>query len=148
MNSPEPDKLAAVFGIEQIATWREQPASAAPPEARAWDRRPITKTVKGVKREFFLVGALAAALGRSTVTIRAWEAEGIIPKVRWRTKAPVLKRSDRPPLPGKAVTGKRLYSREQIEATVAAARATRVYDLRDVASADWHEFARLVHAAW
>lgn len=141
------DKLDAVFGVESISKWREQ-QTPSPPEERTWDKHPITKKVKGVPQEFFRIGALAAALGRQTVTIRKWERLGIIPKADYQTKPPVLKRSDRPPLPGKAVRGKRLYSRAQIEGVVAAARATRVYDLRDAASADWHEFTRLVQAIW
>ena len=46
-----------------------------------WDLKPLYFTVRGEKREFFSIGALALALGnRSTNTIRKWEQEGILPK--------------------------------------------------------------------
>jgi hypothetical protein len=142
------DKLDAVFGVQQIAAWREPPTPPPDPTTRHWDRHPVMMKVKGVEREFFEIGALAAALGRKTVTIRKWEAERLIPRPRYRKKPPQVQDARKMPLPGKTLQGRRLYTRAQIEAVIAAARAARVYDPRDVANADWAEFRRLVHAAW
>jgi hypothetical protein len=62
--------------------------------------------VEGGEKEFFTVGQLAMALGRKAVTIRAWEANGVIPIATY--SAP----SDDPR--GR----RRLYSREQVEGIV------------------------------
>ena len=136
------DKLDAVFGLQQLAAWR-QPPKTTPSEDRKWDSHPLSITVRGVEREFFPIGALAAALGRKTVTIRAWESKRILPGPRYRRPPPV-----KAPLRDKTAAGRRLYSRQQIDAVVAAARATGVYDPANAANANWEEFTRLVRAAW
>ena len=64
--------------------------------------------VKGVEIEFFTVGQLAQALGRQAVTIRKWEADGVIPKATFLA-----------PNPNKDARAKRrLYSRAQAEGIV------------------------------
>lgn len=50
--------------------------SAKRPEG--WDKRPTFKSFNGQVREFFYRGALAAALNRKVVTIRAMTASGVI----------------------------------------------------------------------
>src|ERR1700759_2548461 len=40
----------------------------------------LTFVVNGEDMEFFMIGQVAAALGRSAVTLRRWEAQGIIPR--------------------------------------------------------------------
>ncbi len=61
-----------------------------------------TFLVNSQPREFYKISALATALNRKPVTIRKWEAEGIIPK------APFI-------LPSSDQRGqRRLYSLEQI----------------------------------
>jgi MerR HTH family regulatory protein len=60
----------------------------------------------GVMTECFTIGQLAAALNRKSVTLRKWEAEGIIPPATYRTQA-------------RTVNGRyRLYSRAQVEVAV------------------------------
>lgn len=74
-----------------------------------WDSDELTRRVlkvQGEDREFFTVGALAKALGRRPVTIRAWERKGVIPKPTFRR-------------PGATPEGnRRLYTREQISGMV------------------------------
>lgn len=41
---------------------------------------PVVYSVNGIDVEFFLIGQLAAALGRSATTLRRWETQGIIPR--------------------------------------------------------------------
>lgn len=77
----------------------------------AWDSRPIVKTHKGADTEFFMLGALARALGKSAVTVRLWERKAYIPKSPYRL--PSSKTPD-----GKTVPGKRVFTRALIEATV------------------------------
>ena len=76
------------------------------PDIGAWDEHPLMYPVRGVETEFFTIGALARALGRSAATLREWEAHGVLPVARYRTGA----RN-----PAKA---KRLYTRAQVEGIV------------------------------
>lgn len=91
------------------------PDSPPPPPRRAvdpgaWDEHPIIRTVRGERMEFFSIGMVAKALGRSAATLRDWEGKGVIPKARYRTNS-----SD----PKKA---RRLYTRAQVEGLVKLAR--------------------------
>lgn len=79
------------------------------PEIRAqedWDQDPLLKrkySVKGIDTEFFTLGALARALGRSQATIRGWETNRVIPSPSFKKK-------------GQDSRGtRRLYTRAQIE---------------------------------
>lgn len=75
---------------------------------------PVVFSVNGIDVEFFLIGQLAAALGRSATTLRRWETQGIIPRSGY-TK------------PSKDPRGKRrLYSRAQVEGII------RIYVDEDV----------------
>lgn len=44
-------------------------------------------SVAGQDVEFFTIGQLAAAINRKAVTLRAWEASGVIPRSGYTTKA-------------------------------------------------------------
>lgn len=76
----------------------------------AWDDKPIFYVYKGEKKEFFTIANLAAALGRSPITIRSWENKGMLPKSPYRSPKPKGKK-----LPGVEQKGKRLWTREQID---------------------------------
>lgn len=76
------------------------------PEPGAWDDRPQVYTVNGVEVEFFTIGALGQAMGKSPVTLREWERRGFLPKARFRTAS-----TD-------SLRAKRLYTRQQIEGIV------------------------------
>lgn len=65
--------------------------------------------VNGVVRKFYTIGALAKALGKQPVTLRAWESKGWIPAAGFRTPTP-----RGPQVPGKQVKGRRLYSQDQV----------------------------------
>lgn len=66
-------------------------------------------TVNGEEIELFYIDSLACELGRTPQTIRKWEVSGILPKPIFRDK-----------------NGRRLYSREQIEAIVDCAERSNV----------------------
>lgn len=90
------------------------PDSPPPPPRRvadpgAWDEHPIIYKVKGQDVEFFTIGMVARALGRSAATLREWEAHGVIPKARYRTNSKDPKKA------------RRLYTRAQVEGIVALA---------------------------
>jgi hypothetical protein len=78
----------------------------------AWDSTPIKKTLpNGRDIEMFTIGALAAAVGRPVVSIRAWITQGYLPASPYRlpTKKDVN---------GKDHAGRRLYSRAMVEKLV------------------------------
>lgn len=90
---------------------RRREAAAAAAEERRWDARPIVKMHKGEPTEFFLLGALAQALGKSPVTIRLWERRAHIPKSPYRLP-------DATTASGKRIAGKRVFTRGLIDAAV------------------------------
>lgn len=91
---------------------RRAPAATPQPEPdeEAWDAHPQVFLVQGKEVEFFTVGALAQALGKSASTVREWERFGFIPVALYRTKSVNPKKA------------KRLYTRPQIEGIVEIAR--------------------------
>lgn len=132
---------AALTSIEQVSKWREPPTP--PAEERPWDRNPVQVKYRGELREFFTIGALAAALHRNPVTIRSWERKRWFPPAYYREVAPPSAN-----LPERVSKGRRLYSRQQIEAVIAAAKVAKVYDPADSRIANWSEFTRLVWLVW
>jgi hypothetical protein len=77
-----------------------------------WDARPrITTLPSGKDIELFTIGALAAALGRPVVTIRAWLKEGYLPAAPYRLPA-------KKNVNGDDHQGRRLYSRAMVEKVV------------------------------
>lgn len=71
-----------------------------------WDASPIIRTVRGKEMEFFGISSMAAALGRSIVSVRLWERKGYIPRAPYR-------------LPDHSGgKGNRLYTRAIIKATM------------------------------
>lgn len=107
--------MSVLAGFEEVqkefypGTTREivrKPRKKAAKDTDGWDARPRIFHVGGEAKEFFDIGALARALGRKPVTIRAWEQRGFIPKATFRR-------------PSESLNGtRRLYSREQIEGMV------------------------------
>lgn len=81
------------------------PAAAAvfeQAEAPSWDANPTFHYLQGAHREFFGIGHLAHALGRSTKTIYKWEQRSLFPRATFI-------------LNGTSKNGqRRLYTRQQI----------------------------------
>jgi hypothetical protein len=77
--------------------------------------------MNGRKQEFFLISHLAQALGYSVQSIRAWEAQRLLPRSPYRspkTRGMVAG--------GRSNKGRRLWTREQIEAILKAAKQHKV----------------------
>lgn len=114
----------------------------APPkkESATWDARPVVKSYGGVDTEFFMPGALAAALGKSAVTIRLWERKGFIPSAPFRL--PGYERA------GKTVLGKRVYTRELINISI---EEFAKRDLLHVPRVEWsmhHDLTIALYERW
>lgn len=77
-----------------------------------WDSRPRTTTLpNGRDIEMFTIGAIASALGRPVITIRAWLKEGYLPAAPYRLPA-------KKNIHGEDHQGRRLYSRAMVEKVV------------------------------
>lgn len=90
---------------------RNRGITPPPEEVVLWDEKPVGYGIDGKVREFFTISHLSKALGYSQQSIRLWETQGLLPKSGWRsprTRAPVAA--------GRSTKGKRLWTREQIEA--------------------------------
>lgn len=81
------------------------------PDPDAWDAKPLVYDVDGQACEFFTIGQLAQALGRSPVTVRRWERLGVIPVANFRSPTRTV-----------AQKARRLYLRLQVEWIVYIAR--------------------------
>lgn len=68
------------------------------------------KLDNGMTVEVFSINVLASELGRTSQTIRKWEVGGILPKALFKDKK----------------TGKRFYSREQIDTIVRCAEESNI----------------------
>jgi hypothetical protein len=77
-----------------------------------WDSRPTSKTLpNGKDIDMYTINALASALNRPVATLRLWMQEGHLPAAPYRLPAKQDKN-------GKERPGRRLYSRQMIEAAV------------------------------
>jgi hypothetical protein len=100
---------------------RAQPAAKPSADINVWDARPAYYVIGDRKQEFFLISHLAQALGYSVQSIRAWEAQRLLPRSPYRspkTRGMVAG--------GRSNKGRRLWTREQIEAILAAAKRHKV----------------------
>jgi len=111
------------------------PESTARTE-EAWDSSPIRKVRGGQEVEFFMPGALARALGKSSVTIRLWERRGHIPAAPYRLPGYVDAR-------GREHPGKRVYTRRLVE--IAIEEFTK-RDLLGVKRVEWKKHLDLTVA--
>lgn len=105
-----------------------------------WDSKPIIKKLDGEDVEFFLVGALASALGKSTITIRLWERKSYIPKSPFRL--PSHERA------GKTVPGKRVFTRELINIAVEEFAARGLLGTARIEWSQHHELTIALFERW
>ena len=96
--------------------------------------------INGIDTEMFTIGELCKAIGRKPVTVRMWESKGWIPKANYRTPPPMGEQ-----IPGKAIKGRRLYTRSQVEFLT---RAVESYPLDDHNTKAWDQFRQHIKANW
>lgn len=78
-------------------------------EKTPWGREiPYTSPITGQKTTLYNIGVVAEAIGRTSQTIRKWEVGGVIPPTPFKQK------------------GKRLYSKEHIDAIVKCAEKSKI----------------------
>lgn len=110
-------------------------------EDEDWDAHPIKGKIHPVTKqplELFTVGALAKALQRDAVTIRAWIRKGWMPRAVYQTK---------PVYGSRGNAGRRLWTRTQIEGIVAIARDERLLEEHPPRIQQTNFTARVI-AAW
>jgi hypothetical protein len=115
----DPDAIPFYPGSKQRRDTRQTPADTRQPWQKAFDGlTPRTYQVRGQDTEFFTIGQLAFALERKPVTLRKWEADGVLPKATFL--APNPKKDHR--------AKRRLYSRAQAEGIVRIAAEEGLID--------------------
>lgn len=78
-------------------------------EKTPWGREiSYTSPITGRKTTLYNIGVVAEAIGRTSQTIRKWEVGGVIPPTPFKQK------------------GKRLYSKEHIDAIVRCAEKSKI----------------------
>lgn len=133
--------IDAEFGtLSEFYPGSKRQRREAPPvaETLSWDGTPIVKRMGGKDVEFFMIGALAQALGKSTVTIRLWERKAYIPRSPYRLPSHTNKA-------GKEVPGKRVFTRDLINIAVEEFAAR---DLLGSARVEWKHHADLTIALY
>ena len=116
----------------------DQPAQQRDPDA--WDTRSQTKVIHGHQVEMFQIGALAKAVGKTQGTVRTWFDEGFLPETPYRLPTRVVNGAPR--------KGKRLYTREMIEAVIASFEARGLTGAARVEWSQHKDLVREVTAAW
>ena len=105
---------------------RREPAKPAVEPDVNWDAKSFKKTLpNGKEIEMFALGALASALGRPIITVRAWIKEGYLPSSPYRL--PTTKNKN-----GEDHMGRRLYSRQMIETAVEIFRKAGILNLKRI----------------
>ena len=78
-------------------------------EKTPWGREiPYTSPITGRSTTLYNIGVVAEAIGRTSQTIRKWEVGGVIPPTPFKQK------------------GKRLYSKEHIDAIIKCAESAQI----------------------
>jgi hypothetical protein len=124
---------------------KRKPVVAKKPEVELdlnWDAKPIKKTLpNGRDLEMFTIGALAAALGRPVITIRAWIKEGYLPAAPYRL--PSTKNIN-----GKDHQGRRLYSRAMVEKVVEILRTVGLLEVKRIEWSLHRQVSNDIAEAW
>ena len=118
---------------------KRKPVVAKTPETDSsytWDAKSFVKTLpNGRDLEMFTIGALAAAVGRPVITIRAWLKEGYLPASPYRL--PTKKNIN-----GEDHAGRRLYSRAMVETLVEIFSRNGLMDTKRI---EWSMHRQLPH---
>ena len=108
----------------------------------AWDSKPFVKVLpNGKSMEMFTIGALAQALGRPVITIRAWIKEGYLPASPYRLPA-------KKNIHGEDHQGRRLYSRAMVEKVVELFRAAGILEVKRIEWPTHRQVTRDIVEAW
>ena len=107
-----------------------------------WDSKPYKKTLpNGRDLEMFTIGALAAALGRPVITIRAWLKEGYLPASPYRL--PTKKN-----IKGEDHHGRRLYSRAMVEKVLELFASAGLLEVKRIEWSLHRQLSNEIAEAW
>lgn len=101
----------------------------------SWQDRAVTKSIHGSERPMYTIGALAQALGKSEKSVRLWTTKGYFPNAPYRM--PAVVGSD-----GVKRAGRRLYTKEMVEAAVVAFERRGLLDSPRI---EWSRHPDLAH---
>ena len=102
-------------------------------EAKVNEKTYEFATKDGEVKTFYTIKTIARIFGRKTVTIRAWEDKGIMPKPKFRTPAP------KGPHLGAEPKGRRLYTQNQVDYLLLLCKRYRMLEQN---TADWKGFQK------
>lgn len=107
-----------------------------------WDAKPFKKTLpNGRDIDMFTIGALASALGRPVITIRAWLKEGYLPASPYRLPTKKNKR-------GEDHQGRRLYSRAMVEKVVELFNSAGLLEVKRIEWSLHRQLSNEIAEAW
>jgi DNA-binding transcriptional MerR regulator len=107
-----------------------------------WDAKPYKKTLpNGRDLEMFTIGALADALGRPVITIRAWLKEGYLPASPYRL--PTKKN-----VKGEDQAGRRLYSRAMVEKVIELFSTAGLLEIKRINWSEHKQLSNKIAEAW
>lgn len=116
-------------------------ARAVPePVLPGWYDNPQIKRLHGQDVEMFTVGALAKAINKSVYSVRLYEDNGYIPATPYRLPSREINGSTR--------KGRRLYTRQMIEAVVDIFAANGVLDAPRIEWRDYPNLPREIAEKW
>lgn len=116
------------------------PKRATRPDPSGWDAVSYTKKVNGKAVEFFTIGALAKALGKSEGSIRLWQSKGYLPNTPYRLPAKEVN--------GRTIAGRRLFTRSMIESAITSFAKRDLIDTRRVEWKNYKDLPIEVLEAW
>jgi hypothetical protein len=119
----------------------ESTSNSIRPVEGAWQERSVLKTLHGEERPMYTVGALAQAVNKSEKSVRLWISRGYIPQAPYRM--PSVVGSD-----GITRAGRRLYTKEMIEAAVDAFSNRGLLESRRIEWSLHKDLARELLESW
>lgn len=121
---------------------RRDPAPEKIVEANSWEKNAFKKTLpNGNTVDMYTLGSLALALGRSVKTLRFWIDEGKLPTSPYRLPNKIGSN-------GKEYAGRRLYSKDMVDATVELFQKYRLMGKDRVEWSNYRNLTTEIAEAW
>lgn len=117
-----------------------QPQGSAVTES-SWEEKFVTKNVHGKEVQMYTIGALAQALNKSEKSIRLWVSRGYFPLAVYRM--PDVEGSD-----GIRRAGRRLYTKEMIDAAVTSFQRRGLLDAQRIEWSQHRDLGPEIATEW
>lgn len=118
---------------------RDKPIDPVKDDA-PWRDYYTVKSVNGVPRKFYTIGALAEALQMSVASVRRWTTMGRLPQAPYRLPLSIVD--------GRRYPGRRLYTEPMIEAAIASFVRRGLLTKARIEWGELHDMTIEIHDAW